>query len=100
MKCDECGAYMEVDGSRTEMFCSYCGHKVFIDDEVIKKIEEEHIIIEDKAQIRAAEASEKIKLSSIEADTQSLTMRNQLIILGCIWAVIFIIGIIIIALFK
>lgn len=36
LKCANCGADLQVDSSRENCFCSYCGHKLLIDDESVK----------------------------------------------------------------
>ena len=32
-KCPQCGANLEIEQGRKEVFCSFCGTKLFIDDE-------------------------------------------------------------------
>ena len=34
MKCPSCGADLELDGEKPQAFCTYCGQKIMIDDEV------------------------------------------------------------------
>ena len=32
-KCPQCGANLEIEQGRKELYCSFCGTKLFIDDE-------------------------------------------------------------------
>ncbi len=58
MRCSNCGAEMEMDPERKEVFCSYCGTKFVIDDESV------HITnrIVDEARLKEAE----IRLKELE----------------------------------
>ncbi len=42
MKCEQCGALLEVDKASEEITCKYCGAKILIDDEAteLKRVEE------------------------------------------------------------
>ena len=36
LKCDQCGASLEVNSELNEILCNYCGNKILIDDEATK----------------------------------------------------------------
>lgn len=36
LQCPSCGAHLEINTSQTVAYCSYCGQKMMIDDEVIR----------------------------------------------------------------
>ena len=66
LKCPDCGANLEIEQDRSFCFCSYCGHKIIIDDEVERS--ESTYIIRDEARIREAEA--EIKEIELEREWQ------------------------------
>lgn len=63
VKCPDCGANLDVEEGRKQLFCSYCGAKVIInnDNEYIYR----HI---DEAKIRQAEIDETIRLKELEIE--------------------------------
>lgn len=36
LKCPSCGATIEVELDRKYMFCTYCGSKIYLDDNIIR----------------------------------------------------------------
>lgn len=58
MRCTNCGALLEIDAERKEVYCSYCGTKLLIDNEEI------HITnrIVDEARLKEAE----VRLKELE----------------------------------
>lgn len=58
MRCTNCGAELEIDADRRQVFCSYCGTKLMVDDESV------HITnrIVDEARLKEAE----IRLKELE----------------------------------
>lgn len=60
LKCPGCGADINVDYGRKNIFCEYCGKKIFIDDEVKRTEHTENINVTyrkiDEAKIREADA--------------------------------------------
>ncbi len=68
VKCPECGAALEVEEGREQIFCSYCGSKVIIenDNEYIYH----HI---DEAEIKQAETDRIIQLKKME-----MTEKNRI----------------------
>lgn len=63
MTCPSCGAGLELIDNRNEMFCSYCGTKIYIDDGVDrserKEYREAHISYSDLARIKEAEVEDR-----------------------------------------
>lgn len=57
LKCPECGATLNLDGSRKEYFCTYCGAKILLDEE----IQRQDIKIENRIVDEAAIEKEKTK---------------------------------------
>lgn len=57
LKCPECGATFNLDGSRKEYFCTYCGTKILLDEE----IQRQDIKIENRIVDEAAIEKEKTK---------------------------------------
>lgn len=63
IKCPDCGAALDVEEGRKQLFCSYCGAKVLVDNE------NEHIIRHvDEAEIKKAESNQVIQLKRAEVD--------------------------------
>lgn len=65
LKCPECNAQLKVDPSREFIYCEYCGTKILLDKEekITRNI--------DEAEIRKAEAEERIRIKEIESDEKS-----------------------------
>ena len=63
LKCPECNAPLKVDPNREFIYCEYCGAKILLDKEekVSRTI--------DEAEIRKAEAQEKIRIEEIKANS-------------------------------
>lgn len=61
IKCPECGATLDVEEGRQQLFCSYCGSKVIIqnDNEYIYR----HI---DEAEMKNAETEQMVRLKQLE----------------------------------
>ena len=61
VKCPECGAALDIEEGRKQIFCSYCGSKVMIENE------NEHIYRNiDEARIRQAETDRQVQLKKME----------------------------------
>ena len=61
VKCPECGAALDIEEGRKQIFCSYCGSKVIIENE------NEHIYRNiDEARIRQAETDRQVQLKKME----------------------------------
>ena len=72
IKCPECGANLNIEENKSQMFCSYCGSKIImineneyiyhhIDDARIKQVETDRII-----QLKKIELIEKKRVSAIK----------------------------------
>lgn len=69
LKCPECSAQLKVDPSREFIYCEYCGTKILLDrEEKVTRTIDEAAIRQAEADIRKAEAEEKIELKKIRAD--------------------------------
>lgn len=93
IKCPECGASLDVEEGRKQLFCSYCGSKVLINNE------NEHIYRHiDEARIKEAETDRLIKLKELELESEDRKNRKNLItvwvIATGIFALLGVIGII------
>ena len=61
MKCPECGAVLDVEEGRKQIFCSYCGNKIIIDNEnefIYRTI--------DEAGVKQAETDREVQLKRME----------------------------------
>ena len=93
MKCTNCGAELEVDPERKQVFCSYCGTKLLLDEESI------HITnrIVDEARLKEAEirlkemeyAHEKELREETLLQEQKKVRRISLVVYLCALAVTF-----------
>ena len=83
LKCPNCDATLEVEPDRKMLFCSYCGSKIIVDDEV-KRVEitkniNYHETYTDEAKIKETISREKIRLQEMEyADKEK--KRNDKVI--------------------
>ena len=92
VKCPECGAALAIEEGRKQIFCSYCGSKVMIENE------NEHIYRNiDEAKIRQAETDRQVQLKKMEiierkraAAEKAKKTRLQLMVLLGIAAIVFI----------
>ena len=73
MRCKNCGAELEADPERHEIFCSYCGTKLLIDDESI------HVTnrIVDEARIKEAEVRLKELEYAHERELREESIRRE-----------------------
>ena len=73
VKCPECGAHLDVEEGRRQLFCSYCGAKVIISNE------NEYIYREvDEARIVEAEVNERIRLKELEIEAAKRAQHEPL----------------------
>lgn len=80
IKCPECGASLDVEEGRKNLFCSYCGSKVMINNE------NEHIYRHiDEARIKEAEIEREIKLKQMEIESEDTFSKKKLV---KIWLVV------------
>lgn len=95
VKCPDCGASLDVEEGRQQIFCSYCGSKVMIqnDNEYVYR----HI---DEAGIKHAETEQMVKLKQMEMLEKKRASREKVkalkikitIVLGIIALITFGIG--------
>lgn len=90
VKCPECGASLQIEKGRRIAYCTYCGAKVIIDNE------NEHIYRKiDEAEIKRAEADEKIRMREMDLEEKESATYKMLLKAWIISLAIFIfIGII------
>lgn len=81
LKCPECNAELKVNPDREFIYCEYCGTKILLDKEekITRTI--------DEAEIRKAEAEEKIKIKEIESDEK----KHKYLLIEMVVTIIFII---------
>ena len=73
IKCPECGASLDVEEGRKNLFCSYCGSKVMINNE------NEHIYRHiDEARIKEAEIEREIKLKQMEIESEDTFSKKKI----------------------
>ena len=51
LRCTNCGADLQIDSERKEAYCTFCGTKLFVDDESIRITNR----IVDEARLKEAE---------------------------------------------
>ena len=72
VKCPECGAIFNTEDSRNQVFCSYCGAKILVQNE------NEHIIRhEDVAQMTYAETDRLVRLKELELIEKRIEERKK-----------------------
>lgn len=64
-KCPECGASLEVDGSRKQVFCTYCGTKIILNNE--NETVTRHI---DEAEVKRTEMEKELELKKLELEEE------------------------------
>jgi len=100
IKCPGCGATMEAEEGHKFMFCKYCGEKVMLDNEATRIEIEETLNVNDNARIKEADVTENIAKMSLSAGSEAKNRSQLLAILFVLWALIIIVGIIIVVLLK
>lgn len=70
MRCSSCGAKLEVDADRREVYCSYCGTKLLVEDESGQETRR----IVDEARLKEAE----IRLKEVEYAHERELRKEQL----------------------
>lgn len=95
VKCPECGATLDVEEGRQQLFCSYCGTKVMVqnDNEFIYR----HI---DEAKLKQAETDRMVELRRLEMAEKKRVERQKIkklkivisIILGIVGLLAFAVG--------
>ena len=73
IKCPECGATLDIEEGRKQLFCSYCGSKVLVENDneyIYRRV--------DEARIREAEVKEKIRLRELEMEEAKQKQHDSL----------------------
>ena len=83
LTCPQCNATLSVEEGREMLFCSYCGHKILLNDENKHTI---HYI--DDAAIKRAETERMIQLKELEMEEKKRANKKIAVI---IWLVIMVI---------
>lgn len=88
VKCPECGASFEIESGRKMAFCTYCGTKIFLNNEneyIIHTIDEAEIK-KAEARIKEAEVEHDIRMKEIEVSKddskKSQPLRALFFIIG------------------
>ena len=81
LKCPECGAELEVEPERVSCFCSYCGSKVYLDDntkrvEITKNIKY-HKTYTNEAKIKDIESRERMFDKQFAAEIESEKRKRR-----------------------
>ena len=72
LKCPECNAKLDVEEGRKQVYCTYCGTKILLDNEN----ETVHRRIDD-AKIKRAEADASVKLKELEIKEYQMHQSNR-----------------------
>ena len=76
VKCPECGANLQIEEGRTQVFCSYCGTKIIITNE------NEHIYRHiDEADIRKAETDRMVRMRRLNMEEQGSSLKKTMTII-------------------
>ena len=73
MTCPNCGAELELDAERTQAFCTYCGNKLYIEDDSIKITNR----IIDEARLKEAEVRLRELEYQHEREIREETIRKE-----------------------
>lgn len=99
LKCPACGASVEVEKDRESCFCSYCGTKIYVDDEVnrveITKNINYHKTYTDEAKIRKMEAKERMherEFAEKRKDKKWSAIGTVIIVLACVFFLVWFFG--------
>ncbi len=94
LKCPACGGDIEIEKDRNSCFCSYCGTKVYVDDETYKveitKNVNYHKTYTDEAKIRKIESEERMQERKLAAEREERknnkwsALGTVLIVFACI----------------
>ena len=71
--CPNCGAELELDSERTQAFCTYCGNKLYIEDDSIKITNR----IIDEARLKEAEVRLRELEYQHEREIREETIRKE-----------------------
>lgn len=80
IKCPECGASLEIEEGRKQIFCQYCGTRILIDDEIERK-EVTHRYIDEAEIIKSNNEVELERLRQEEKKRND--SAHMKILIGC-----------------
>lgn len=90
IKCPECGATLDIEEGRKQIFCSYCGTKVMIDND--NEYIYRHI---DEASIKKTEAETMLRMKELEIEEkENERSRKGRKVAYIIAVILFVIGLI------
>lgn len=72
LECPACGASLSVEEGRKQVFCSYCGTKILVNDE--NEYVFRHV---DEADLKRAESERIIKLKELELEEKRIAERRN-----------------------
>ena len=77
VKCPECGASLNAEEGRQQIFCQYCGAKIILsnDNEYVYR----HI---DDARIKQAETEQLVQLKKLEQEEKVGRLPKNIIVLN------------------
>ena len=73
VRCPDCGARLDIEEGRTQCFCSYCGTKIFINNEneyVYRQV--------DEARIKESENEKLIKMRQLDMEERQIQNEEKL----------------------
>lgn len=76
--CPACGAKIDVKEDQQSLYCSYCGRKIYVDDETRHVEIKSHKIYTDEAKVK--ESDYKIKKLEYEEREEKRTLKTLLVI--------------------
>ena len=72
VKCPDCGATLDIDKERPQMFCQFCGAKIIVSND------NEHIYRHiDDAEIKQAETEQMIQLKKLEIEERERIVAEK-----------------------
>lgn len=75
LKCQECGAKLQIEDGHKECFCQYCGHKILLDDGSVETTYTYRKV--DEARIKEAEVDKLIRLKELEIKQKELDRKAK-----------------------
>ena len=74
LKCEGCGASLEVNEELKKVHCNYCGTEFIVDDGSTKHTYRKI----DEARLKEAEVSEKIRLKELELEERKMLSKEKI----------------------
>ena len=84
VKCPECGAALDVSDGRKQIFCSYCGTKILLDDGIERKeITNRYVNEAEIAKGQASVELERMRLEHRQKENARMDKVRSRILIGC-----------------